>query len=1206
MRRQVIALALTATAAQAWVPMPSFSGLTRSFGAAEFSSAPHRDLISRPVSAILGAGRARLPQSALFSTRMVADIYSTVNEGVKEAMKAKDKERLQGLRGIKAVFQSAAKDKGTDTLADAECIVVLRRLSKQRQESIDAYVQAGRDELAAAEKSELAVINSFLPALADEATTRKWVEEAIAESGATSASMMGKVMGVLMKKHKADMDGSLAKNIAEDIFKNADTGGGPVGADSKGMKGMKNDKTEGTTKDKTEPPAAKKASNKDTPAAKKEDKKPNEKKSKTGPTASDTAPAAAAPAAAAAAAPKADKAAAPAKKEKKIESKAGSKEAGADAPVSAAAKKEAASAGAAAKDAEAAAQAAQEATVVAAKRAEQEAAARAEEAQAKQAALAKAKKEEEEATAKKAAEAKAAEAKAAEEKQIAADKAAEEAKAKKEEEEATAKKAAEVKAAEEKQIAADKAAEEAKIAAIKKAEQDRIAAEKAAEERAIAEAKAAQEAKIVAEKKAEEERVAAEKAAEEARIAAHMTAGHAAVKEAEEAVASGNFEAAWAAQDAAAKQFGLGGSSSSQLSTVAALTDKIAAAELLARKAAFQKEGDEKYLAAVQSVEAEEVSGARASLAEAAECFTKAGVDAGAALKELKTKIEAAEVSVALREKLAAKIAKKETKKREVQARMAEEDARKEAERKAILAAEQAKRDAVKAKLLRERELINLALAGPAGRERDEVPELKTLARPSVSAEDLEKARMTGTEIAAAKLAEAKDLVQREKDAVKATKVQQDAMRKVAEIEGDRLFAAAEAALASGDVDAAKANEKAATATYQSRKIARTTILRKLRAQITDTVKKQAADLKDKERMEATERAQEEAQRKAEEARIAQVKAFEETAARAAAIQAKSGAKVPLFLASQMASASSEPAMAPSGPPKMAPELRAAAQVTGSELNAAKKLQLEEAKKTAKADAKVAAEQAKMAVDVLVKAADDVMEQAQASVSGLDFTQARGLQTKAMAMYKQANVNRSSSLKNLEMQINKSEKQNAATAAAAQKKRIADEKAAVQAVADAETEAARKVEVARQVSQIRAAADKQSELSAKGGVKVPLFMASQMAQGDSAPALKAPPRGGGAPTEQSVVAPTEQAPPPAVSSSDLVEKAPLSEETPVPPTIQAPPLRQATEAPVAAAPAALATPAKAASAAAFDDTPPVDWGAKLDAIRKASSQRLGL
>ena len=65
---------------------------------------------------------------------------------------------------------------------------------------------------------------------ANEAATRRWVVEAIAESGATSASMMGKVMGVLMKKHKGDMDGSLAKTIAEDIFKNGGPSAAPAGA----------------------------------------------------------------------------------------------------------------------------------------------------------------------------------------------------------------------------------------------------------------------------------------------------------------------------------------------------------------------------------------------------------------------------------------------------------------------------------------------------------------------------------------------------------------------------------------------------------------------------------------------------------------------------------------------------------------------------------------------------------------------------------------------------------------------------------------------------------------------------------------------------------------------------------------------------------------------------------------------------------------
>ena len=197
------------------------------------------------------------------------DTDSTVNDGVKEAMKAKDKEKLAALRGIKAVFQSSAKDKGVDTLSDEECIAVLRKLAKQRQESVDAYVQAGRDELAANEKSELDVINTFLPALADEATTRKWVEEAIADSGATSASMMGKVMGALMKKHKGEMDGTLAKTIAEDIFKN---GGGSGAAP-------------------TAEAAPKKAKEGKPPAAK-EDKKAAEK-SEHAPAAAPAAPAAA-------------------------------------------------------------------------------------------------------------------------------------------------------------------------------------------------------------------------------------------------------------------------------------------------------------------------------------------------------------------------------------------------------------------------------------------------------------------------------------------------------------------------------------------------------------------------------------------------------------------------------------------------------------------------------------------------------------------------------------------------------------------------------------------------------------------------------------------------------------------------------------------------------------------------------------------------
>ncbi|NNE43614.1 MAG: GatB/YqeY domain-containing protein, partial [Gemmatimonadetes bacterium] len=103
-------------------------------------------------------------------------------------------------------------------LKDEACVGILRRLEKQRKESIDAYEKGGRDELAAQEKSELAVIQQFLPSLADEETTRAWVKTAIESSGAAGPGDVGKVMGALMKEHKGEMDAGLANKIARELL----------------------------------------------------------------------------------------------------------------------------------------------------------------------------------------------------------------------------------------------------------------------------------------------------------------------------------------------------------------------------------------------------------------------------------------------------------------------------------------------------------------------------------------------------------------------------------------------------------------------------------------------------------------------------------------------------------------------------------------------------------------------------------------------------------------------------------------------------------------------------------------------------------------------------------------------------------------------------------------------------------------------------
>ena len=141
-------------------------------------------------------------------------LVETVTAQMKDAMKAKAAARLAALRNIRAAFLVEMKKDGSETLEDGVAVSVLRKLAKQRQESIDAFTQAQRPERVAEERAELAVIEEFLPRLADEATTRRWVDEAIAASGASSAKELGKVMGALMKAHKGDVDGDLARRLA--------------------------------------------------------------------------------------------------------------------------------------------------------------------------------------------------------------------------------------------------------------------------------------------------------------------------------------------------------------------------------------------------------------------------------------------------------------------------------------------------------------------------------------------------------------------------------------------------------------------------------------------------------------------------------------------------------------------------------------------------------------------------------------------------------------------------------------------------------------------------------------------------------------------------------------------------------------------------------------------------------------------------------
>jgi len=145
-------------------------------------------------------------------------IVDDVTAQVKTAMKAKDERRLAALRSMRTAFLNEMKKDGADSISDEVAEGLMRKLEKQRKESIEAFEKGGRPEMAEAEKAELAVIQEFLPQLADESQTRRWVEEAIASTGASEKKDMGKVMGALMGAHKAELDGNIARQIVQELL----------------------------------------------------------------------------------------------------------------------------------------------------------------------------------------------------------------------------------------------------------------------------------------------------------------------------------------------------------------------------------------------------------------------------------------------------------------------------------------------------------------------------------------------------------------------------------------------------------------------------------------------------------------------------------------------------------------------------------------------------------------------------------------------------------------------------------------------------------------------------------------------------------------------------------------------------------------------------------------------------------------------------
>ena len=145
-----------------------------------------------------------------------------VNEALKQAMKNKEAARLATLRLINAAIkdQDIARrgEDGDGGVSDSDILGILGKMTKQRQESVRAYEEGGRLDLAEREADEIKVIEEFLPRQLDEEEISEAIDKAIADTGASSIRDMGKIMGQLKEKYTGQMDfGAVGPRVKEKL-----------------------------------------------------------------------------------------------------------------------------------------------------------------------------------------------------------------------------------------------------------------------------------------------------------------------------------------------------------------------------------------------------------------------------------------------------------------------------------------------------------------------------------------------------------------------------------------------------------------------------------------------------------------------------------------------------------------------------------------------------------------------------------------------------------------------------------------------------------------------------------------------------------------------------------------------------------------------------------------------------------------------------
>jgi len=146
-------------------------------------------------------------------------LLETITEEIKQAMLAREKVRLEALRGIKKELLEAKTAKGAaDELSDETATAILQKMVKQRKDSAEIYTTQNRPDLADPEIEQMKVIQEFLPAQLTEAALEAAVRAIIAETGATAMKDMGKVMGLATKRLAGNAEGRAISEMVKRLL----------------------------------------------------------------------------------------------------------------------------------------------------------------------------------------------------------------------------------------------------------------------------------------------------------------------------------------------------------------------------------------------------------------------------------------------------------------------------------------------------------------------------------------------------------------------------------------------------------------------------------------------------------------------------------------------------------------------------------------------------------------------------------------------------------------------------------------------------------------------------------------------------------------------------------------------------------------------------------------------------------------------------